>query len=109
MTLPDSMEELAKRQTENHAISGQGTGTKTHFPCPFCGEADWFVIKVIEFAQNHGPIECSACGRSAKMLYRTRGGGPMAGGSSEIEVVLTAGPDQPEWLKPPMRDCRASR
>ena len=109
MTEPTSMDQLAVRQLENTSVSGQGTSTAQHFPCPFCGSKDWYVVRVIEFAQNHGPIECSECGRSAKLLYSTKNGGPMRGGSSQIEVVQTGGPDQPEWLEPKMRDCRAPR
>lgn len=103
------MEELAARQLENTEMSGRGMDTTQHFPCPFCGSKDWLVVKIMSFAQDHGPIECGECGRSAKLLYNSKNGGPLRGGSSEMEVVQTDGPDQPEWMRPKMRDCRAHR
>ena len=97
MPEPTSMEELAKRQTENYKVSGYGVeGVTNSFPCPFCGAPDWYVVKVLDFGQTSPSIKCEECGRSAKYIVSVEGGG------KAIQVVQTGGPAQPDWMIPRM-------
>lgn len=110
MSQPTNLEEYLRRFKENEKMSGFGVGAdgaKMHFPCPFCGAADYSIQPIVIIdeqgirsgveANMQTPITCGECGRSAKMIVTRHVGGV------QIECVQTGGPDQPEWLKPHMR------
>jgi hypothetical protein len=60
-------------------------GRVNHLPCPFCGAADWFVVKVVDFpAESANEHTCSECGRSAKFVDRI--------------IVQTGGDPAPHWF-----------
>lgn len=97
----DSMEELNQRQLANTEISGEGIhGVTQHFPCPMCGAPDWYVVKIIDFAETSPEITCGECGRTFQLVYKKLPNG------SSIECVQTGGADQPDWMEPKMKDCR---
>ncbi len=97
---PTNMDEYVRRFQANTRVEGQGVGNVfTHYPCPFCGAAEFMVAEVLQTRHvlSHG-AECRECGRSSKAEF-------IDTGPSEVhmEMVQTGGPDCPEWLVPPMR------
>lgn len=100
MTEPATKEEYERRYMENYRVEGYGIeGVTNHFPCPFCAAPDWHVVRIIDFGVPPGegtyhskPIECQACGRSARYASQRTGGGVTMG------MVQTAGPDPAPWV-----------
>lgn len=105
MTEPVSMDAYVERFMANQRASGFGFDVTQHFPCPFCAAADWFVVKIADFAPPQEPgtyrspeTTCGECGRSGQFVStRDSNGGVTA------EMVQTGGDDPPDWLQPAPR------
>jgi hypothetical protein len=107
--IPASAKEYAEIYMANLEMTGFGIeGLTEHFPCPFCAARDWYIVRLIAFQTSTDPIECEACGRSARFIFNEDAGGPMQGGSKTMRLVQTGGPDPPHWLDPPPPRERAS-
>jgi hypothetical protein len=97
---PTSMAEYNGRFMANTEVTGHGIeGVTQHMPCPFCAAKDWLVVRILDFNQDH-EATCGECGRTAKITFTE------SGGSKIMRVAQTGGPDQPDWLQPPMPDAR---
>lgn len=97
MSTPTSMGEFNERVHRNYAITGYGIdGVTNHFPCPFCGAAEWLVIKLIDYGLEDHEATCEECERTARIVT-TRPG------DIRQEFLFVSGPEQPDWLEPKMR------
>lgn len=96
---PTTADEYLKRFHNNQRITGFGIGNVyQHCPCPFCAAPDWLVFEILDTETSMSKdTRCKECGRSAKALVQRAPGG------IQFEFVQTGGPDQPDWLTPPMR------
>lgn len=95
MTDLGSKDEYEAAYMRNLRLTGYGIEVTHHFPCPFCAMPNWYVVKLIDFAQSTDSIECRNCERSARFIYRSFRDG------SSISLVQTGGPKPPAWLDPP--------
>ncbi len=99
MLEPRTKQEYLERFHTNQQIFGTGFETGMEIPCPFCAAPGFLRYKIIDAREAmERDSTCSACGRSAKALFRD-----LPGGGVEFEMVQTGGPPQPDWLTPHMR------
>lgn len=101
MAEPTTYAEYLQRFQENNKITGLGLNVQVHCPCPFCAAPDFSVYKVTQ-AQQGRHDTCKECGRSlATVVERSA-----LGNHIQMAVYQTDGPDQPEWLQPPIPRAR---
>lgn len=85
-------EAFEARYRKNERCFGVGIETSLAIPCPFCGAADLYVAKVIEFREISGrDHQCRECRRSSRVVY------VVLAGSTTFEVVQSGGDDPPTW------------
>lgn len=95
---PKSEEEYTRLTHQRVRTTGYGIeGVTQHLPCPFCAAGEWMVFRLID-GLPRTPHPCAVCGRTAQIIYHVDNET-----ETRIELVQTAGPDQPEWLRPQMR------
>ena len=97
---PKDFDSYVKKFHKNQKVTGAGIeGVRTHIPCAFCAEEDFWVLSVLdaneEMKQN---TTCKHCGRSGKMVYHVD-----TPNSKEFEFMQTGGEDPPVWLDPKPR------
>lgn len=98
MAEPETKEQYEGRWTYNYHIEGYGIEqVTTHFPCPFCGAAEWYVVRLIDFGNTTGAILCKECGRSARHIVKR------SPGHTTMALVQVTGPDPSPWI-PIMRE-----
>lgn len=94
-TDPPDLHEYNSLYMANHRITGFGIeGVTQHFPCPFCADPDWLVVKIMDFGTSTDPVKCSHCSRTARIEATEENGG------KRIEIVQTAGDDPAPYLPP---------
>ena len=97
MSAPSTMAEFERRYLENYEVTDYGIDAANHFPCPFCAAKDWYVVRIVDFAQTSPSMTCAECGRSGQLLYSEQNG------ETRMEIVQTGGEDPPDWCYPPIR------
>jgi hypothetical protein len=101
---PTSAEECVRRMAANRRLEGYGPDVRAVEACPFCGAADFVVLRIADVVNGPFPREdglCRSCGRSARFEVRPAGSGV------EVELTQTGGPPPPDWYRPAPR--RAGR
>jgi hypothetical protein len=88
---------------QNQKLTGVGSRTTCHLPCPFCAAPDWMVYSVVDAlaAFERGAV-CEHCHRGARALVAR-----VAGGVS-YKFVQTCGAAPPSYLPAMPRDPAAS-
>lgn len=94
----NNLEEYVERLRNALYMEGEGPRAVLHQPCPFCAAPDFLVCSIsVTTATWLQGSHCAECGRGAKGVFTPRPGGVA------LEIVQTAGKDQPSWLLPKMR------
>jgi hypothetical protein len=101
MAEPRTQQEYETRYFRNLRITGFGIhGVTNHFPCPFCGAADWYSVRVIDFGPpaepgryTDDPHVCEECRRSARHVIVREDDGTIVMSMEQID-----GADPPPWV-----------
>jgi hypothetical protein len=90
-----NLDEFNAKWTKNSKISGSGSETVVHDPCPFCAEENFQVYSIADTSAAHarGAV-CRHCRRGVRRIVNLGDIGWTA------EFVQTCGPDAPPWLRP---------
>lgn len=96
---PKTLNEYLEKSHENSRLTGYGIeGTMMHVACPFCAAPGFLSYTILEAETALSKdTKCAWCGRSCRAIVENYGGG-----SKNIEIVQTGGPDSPPYL-PKMR------
>jgi hypothetical protein len=99
---PATVAEYNQLAAKNARVTGQGTQTVTHIPCPGCAAPDWLAFPVTaaldEYAGVQRPARCAACGRTFRLAITREGGSVIS------EFIQTGGPALPAYLPPMKRE-----
>lgn len=103
-TDPASLEEYNLKSTMNTYITASGVSNLVmHHPCPFCAEADFKVIKFMDYWRQRSPriIEgtCEGCGRSGRIVVTT------VRSIVDMKLTQTGGESLPNWFEKVPAKC----
>ena len=95
-----SRDEFNEKHEANSRISGSGSETTLHMPCPFCAEPDFLVHRIVDAdaAYAKGAV-CKFCRRGVRRVVNCGQVG------WTTEAVQTCGPDVASWQRPIRREA----
>lgn len=99
MNDPQNMVQYLLRYKQHEHTIGAGLSAVQHTPCPFCAASDFWVYPIVDIrAAVQRETTCVQCGRTALTILVA-----VDAHLTKFEVIQTAGPSQPAWLQPKLR------
>ncbi len=108
MKMPKSTAEYNALFKKNKRLEICEGNTFVHLPCPFCASPNWIIFNILgAYEALVKGATCRTCKRTARAVVVNRRGGSRS--IMRTEMFKVAGPKQPGWMDPQMRQLKLRR